>query len=216
MTTLNAEKRDTKVDVKKLRQEGSVPAVLYGPKQEALSIAVKATDFVRAYREAGESTIITLNDGEEDHDVLVQEVAVDPVKGNVLHIDFYAVERGKKIDVSVPLEFVGESPAEKQGGVLMKQLHELDIEAMPRNLPHSIEVSIDSLVDFDTIIHAKDVVLPEGVELKTNPEEPVVFVQEHKEEDFDAETEAPDLDSIEVAGEKPKEEEGEEGEKSEE
>jgi large subunit ribosomal protein L25 len=206
MTTLQVEKRDTKEDVKALRANGIVPAVFYGPKQDSTSIKLKAVDFIKAYREAGESTIITLEDGSSKYDVLVQDLLLDPVKGSVVHVDFYAVEKGKKVEVSVPLVFVGEAAAENVlGGTLVKVMHEVDIEALPNALPHEIEVSIESLVDFEAQIHAKDLILPEGVSLITEPDEDVALVQEHKEEAEDIVT--PDLDSIEVQSEKKKDEE---------
>ena len=109
----------------------------------------------------------------------------------------------------MPLEFVGESQGEKSGGVLVKVMHEVEIEASPKNLPHSIEVSVESLVEVGSQINAKDIVMPEGVELKANPEETIALIQEAKEEE-DEPVEAPDLDSIEVAGEKKQEEDSEE------
>jgi len=209
MTTLNIVKRDASENVAALRASGFVPAVFYGPKEAATSIKIKALDFIKVYREAGESTIITLQGDGEDKDVLVQDLAVDPIRGEVQHVDFYVVEKGKKVEVTVPLVFVGESPAEENlNGTLVKVLHEIDVEAMPKDLPHEIEVSIDSLVDFDSQIHAKDVVMPSGVTLVTDGDEVVALVQAQREEE-EAESEAPDLSTIEVVGKK-KEEEGEE------
>ena len=180
---LEAQKRDIKEDVKALRSNGSVPAVLYGPKQESLSIKLSSVAFLKAYKEAGESTVVNLSVDGENHEVLIHEVTVDAVRGDVMHVDFYAIEKGKKVTVNVPLEFTGEAPAEKNlGGVLVKVLHEVEIEAMPKDLPHEIIVNLDSLVDFETQIHASDLVMPQGVELLTNPEEVVALVQAHKEE----------------------------------
>jgi len=180
---LEAQKRDAKENLQNLRKGGFVPAVVYGPKQEALSIKLNTIAFKKAYKEAGESTVVNLSVDGDTHEVLIHDMDFDAVKGDILHVDFYAIEKGKKVTVNVPLEFVGEAPAEKTlGGVLVKVLHEVEIEAMPKDLPHEIEVSIDSLVDFEAQIHAKDLVMPNGVTLLNEPEEVIVLVQAHKEE----------------------------------
>lgn len=202
MTTLAIEKRNTSEDTKALRAKGFTPAVFYGPKEVSTPIKINTIDFIKVYREAGESTIVTLVDGTEEYEALIQDIAVDSVKGTVQHVDFYIVEKGKKVEVTVPLVFVGVAPAERDlQGVLIKVVQEIDVEAMPKDLPHEIEVSIDSLVDFDAQIHAKDIVLPAGVTLITNPDEVIVLVQAHKEEQ-EVEVSAPDLSTIEVVGKK--------------
>lgn len=179
---LEAQKRDIKENLQNLRKGGFIPAVVYGPKQEATSIKINTIAFLKAYKDAGESTIVELSVDGENHDVLIQQVDRDAVKGEVLHADFYAVEKGKKVAVNVELEFVGESPAEKAGGVLVKVTHEVEVEAMPKDLPHQIEVSIDSLTEIDSQIHAKDLVMPAGVTLLTDADEVIALIQAHKEE----------------------------------
>ncbi|MEY2641039.1 MAG: hypothetical protein RL150_432 [Candidatus Parcubacteria bacterium] len=207
MTTLSIETRDTAENVDALRKSGFVPAVFYGPKQTATSIKFKAVDFIKVYREAGESTIITLTGAGEDHDALVKDITVHPVRGDVQHVDFYVVEKGKKVEVTVPLTFVGVSAAEQDlGGVLVKVTHEVEVEAMPKDLPHEIEVSIDALVDFDSQIHARDLVMPAGVTLVSDADEVIALVQAHKEE-TETDVVAPDFSTIEVVGKKKEEEE---------
>lgn len=207
MLILNAEKRDLKADTSKTRAEGKIPAVFYGPKEANTPIVMKEGEFMSVYHEAGESSIITLKIGTEEHDTLLKDVQYDALSGKVLHADFYVIEKGKKIEVSTPLVFVGESPAVKNlGGILIKVMHELPISALPKNLPHEIEVNIDSLVDFSSKIHTGDIKLPEGVELDIAAEETVVLVQEPREE---KEPEpAPDLSTIEVEKKGKVEEEG--------
>lgn len=180
---LEAQKRDVKEDLKALRKSGSFPAVVYGPKQEAISIKINTIAFLKTLKEAGESTVVNLSVDGDTHEVLIQDVVKDAVRGDMIHADFYAIEKGKKVSVNVPLEFVGESPAEKLGGVVVKVLHEIEIEAMPKDLPHEIEVSIDALVDMDSQIHVGDLVMPSGVTLLTNPEEVVVLIQAQREEE---------------------------------
>lgn len=199
MVKLKTIKRDKKTKVDKIRQEGNVPAVLYGPKQEPIELSVKSVDFEKAYEKAGESTIVTLDVDGEEHDTLIHDVQYEPVKGNIIHIDFYAIERGKKLEVSVELVFEGESPAEKTlGAMIVKVMHEIEVECLPRNLPSELKVDLSKLVDLDSQILASDIDLPEGVELVTGGEEVVALAKEAKESVSDEEPTQVDMDSIEV------------------
>jgi large subunit ribosomal protein L25 len=199
MATLQIRKREkTGKQVKKLRKDGELPAVLYGPKEKAVSISMALSDFLRVFKNAGESTVISLVGLDDEKEALVQDVDVDPVSGIPRHVDFYAIEKGKKVTVDVPLEFIGVSSAVKElGGSLVKVLHEIEVEAMPKDLPHSIEVNIEPLKDFESQVLAKELVLPAGVTLMTGPEEVVALVSEAVEEPEEP-VATPDLESIEV------------------
>ncbi len=191
--------------------DAKIPAVFYGPKAESTPIWVNEVDFLKVWKEAGESTVVTLSLDGETHDTLIHDVNREPVKGDIRHVDFYVLEKGKKVEISIPLEFIGVSEAVKTlGGNLVKVLHEVEIEAMPKDLPHAIEVDISALVDFDSQIHAGDLKLPAGVVLKTDAEEVVALVAEAKEEEEVAPAEI-DMSSIEVTDKKGKKDE-EEGE----
>jgi large subunit ribosomal protein L25 len=170
---------------------------------------MQARDFEKVYKEAGESTVITLIGLGEPKEVLVQDVDLDPVKNTPRHVDFFVLEKGAKVEVNVPLEFVGESSAVKGGGNLVKVLHDIQIKVAPKDLPKSLEVDISGLVDFTSRVFAKDIKLPESAELTVNEEEVVALVAEVVEEK-EEEVAAPDLDSIEV--EKKGKDEAEEGE----
>jgi len=218
MLTLTVEKRAERGKAaRQLRESGKMPAVLYGPKQETIPITVSERDFVKIWNEAGESTVIELAGEGDNKEALIHEVDVDPVSGKVRHADFYIFEKGKTIQVDVPLEFVGEAPVVKeQGSTLVKVLHELEIEVMPRDLPHNIPVDVSKLTDIDSQIHVRDLKLSEAVTVLTSPDEVVAAVALVKEEEEITE-EAPDLESIEVE-QRGKKEEGEstEGEQKEE
>jgi len=218
MHTLKIEKREKlKKQSKSLLGEGIIPAVLYGKKEDSAPVQCILHDFEKVWKEAGESTVVTLTGLGEDKEVLIQEVDLDPVHGHPRHVDFYVIEKGKKVEVAVPIEFVGVAPAEKElGGTLVKVLHELEIEAFPKDLPQQIEADISGINDFETQLHAKDISLPSGVELITDAEEVVALVSEVKEEE-EAPAEGPDLENIEVEGKGKKDDAGEEegGEKSE-
>lgn len=215
MLTLEVEKRDRVGKASKRREDGKIPAVFYGPKEESTPIALSAKDFLRVWREAGESSVIGLNGVGDTKEVLIHDIDIDPVSGDVRHADFYVLEKGKKITIGVPLVFEGEAPAVKElGGALVKVLHELSIEVMPKDLPQEIIVDVSGLKDFDTQVKVSEITVPEGVVVLTDADEVVALVSEVKEEE-EFVAEEPDLDAIEVE-KKGKEEEGGEGESSEE
>jgi large subunit ribosomal protein L25 len=195
--SLKAEKRSRTGKLGSLRKEGLFPAVFYGKKEEATPIQMKHADFLKVYKNAGESTVVTIDLGEKKVDALINEVSLDPVSGQPVHADFYVFEKGQKVEIEVPIEFVGVSIAVKDlGGVLVKSLHDLKIEAEPTKLPQQIEVDISPLLQFGDVITAGQVKLPAGVTLVLNPEEIVASVSEPKEEVIE---EAPvDLNAIEV------------------
>ncbi len=210
MLTLSIEKRQKKEKLEKIRKNGKIPAVFYGRKEAATSIALSEVDFLKAWKEAGESSVLVLKGVGDEHEALIHAVDTDPVTGRVRHADFYVIEKGKKLKIKVPIEFTGIAPAVKElGGMLVKVLYELEVEALPKDLPHKIEVSISTLVNFESQILAKDVNLPAGVELVIDPEEVVALTAEAKEEV--EEVVAPvDLSAIEVEEKGKKKEEGEE------
>jgi large subunit ribosomal protein L25 len=181
--TLTASPRtETGKKVAHLRALGKLPAVVYGPKQAPAALTLTKADFEKVLKEAGESSVITITGLEKPTDVLIHEVAFDARKGGVVHVDFYAIEKGKKITVDVPLSFVGEAPALKLGGTLTKVLHEVEVEAEATHLPKEIEVDISSLVDYESQIHVRDLVVPQGVEIKDSPDDVIALVQQVKEE----------------------------------
>jgi large subunit ribosomal protein L25 len=193
------EEGDEKTSPDAVRSEGSIPGVVYGPKQKAVSFTVKAADFKKVYEEAGESTIISLDVEGEEHDTLIHDIQFDPVKGNPIHVDFYAVERGKKLQVSVALVFEGLAPAEKNlGAMVVKVAHEVEIESLPRDLPSELKVDLTKLEQFGDQVLAKDIELPEGVELITGEDEVIALAKETVEEVIEEAVEAPDMDDIEV------------------
>lgn len=201
---------ELKVENREEETKDTIPAVFYGKATPSTSVSVSLADFKKVWNEAGESTVVTLKTKEGDHDALIHDVQLDVVRDEPIHVDFYVFEKGKKIEVEVPLDFIGKSPAVSDlGGILVKALHELSIEAQPKDLPHDIKVDISALVDFESVILAKDLQLPEGVELAVDPEEAICSITEPKEEE-EEETGDVDLESIEVEEKGKKEEEGEE------
>jgi large subunit ribosomal protein L25 len=207
MITLAVEKRNKGgASAPALRRAGSIPAVVYGAHQAATPIAVSARAFEKVFREAGEASIVSLAGLGDPLPTLIHEVALDPLTNHPRHVDFYAVTKGQKVQVAIPLTFIGESPAVEAGGNLVKVLHELEVEADPMNLPHDIQVDLSVLEVINDRIYVRDLVLPAGVELAIEPEEVVALVQEVVEEK-EEEVAVPDIASIEVEKKGIKEEE---------
>jgi len=210
MNKLTAVKRSKADKLKTIREGGMVPAVVYGASVENTSISVPSVDFEKILKVAGESSTITLEiSGDKTTkklEVLIHDVQVDPVKGNPIHIDFLAIDINKPVEVTIPVEFEGVAPAEKNGlGILVKVMHEVEIEALPKNLPHNVVVDLSSLIALNDQIHAKDIKLAKEVTLKTNGDEVIALIAPIKEEVVE---EAPvDLSSIEVEKKGKKEEE---------
>jgi large subunit ribosomal protein L25 len=210
MITLNATKRtETGKASRGLLAEGKLPAIVYGPTHEAESITLDSAALAKILREEGESVVVELSGLGANFQVLIKEIDRDPVTNQPRHADFYAIKKGAKVTVSVPLSFVGESAAEKAGASIVKVMHELEVEADPAKLPHEIEVNVEALAAIGDQIHVKDIALPSGVTATEDGEEVVVLAQEVTQEAEET-TEAPDMDAIEVE-QKGKEEESEEG-----
>ncbi len=182
----------------KLSKEGLMPAVVYGPKQEPISIALPLLEFKKILRDEGESTVIELSGvSKASMQVLIHDVDLDPVTSVPRHADFYAIEKGAKVEVAVPLSFVGESSAVKAGGNLVKVMHELKIESEAADLPHEIEVDISVLENIGDQIHVRDIKLPKGVVAQVEGDEVIALIQEVEVESEDTAA-APNMDAIEV------------------
>lgn len=206
MTELHIQKRAGDVKPAIIREEGNIPAVFYGAKEESTPIMVSASEFVRVWDEAGSSAIISLVGVDDAKDVLIHEVDVDPVSGHPLHVDFYCIEAGKTVTVTVPLVFVGEAPAEKLGGIVAKAMHEIEIEVQPRDIPHEIEVDLSRLTDLDSTLTIADLGLAAGIETSDDPDTTIASIVLPQEES----QEERDISDVEIEGEKKEEEQADE------
>lgn len=214
MLELNAKMRQiTGRQNEQLRNQGLIPAVLYGHKTENLLLTIKAADFDKIYKQAGESTLIKLKiEEDKERIVLIYNTATDPVSEKTIHIDFYQVKMDETLKTEVPLVFVGESPLiRNEGGVLVKSIQRLEIEALPQDLIHNIEVDVSALKAFDDSIRVKDLKIPERVKISANPEEMVAAVMPPRtQQEIEGLKEKPTTEGIEeikVAGEEKKEKE---------
>ncbi|MBX4192133.1 50S ribosomal protein L25 [Candidatus Parcubacteria bacterium] len=206
---LTVQKRDGVKSPKTLRLGGVLPAVIYGRSEESTPISVDAKTFGKLFKAAGESTVITIKGLDEDKDALIHEVEFDAVTGIPTHVDFYAIEKGQTVTVSIPLEFEGVSPAVKDlGGILVKVMHELEVECQPKDLPQHITVDISKLVTLEDQISVQDLGLAANLKISVDPEEVVAMIDVAKDEPIE-EAPATDLSAIEISeerGKKPDEE----------
>jgi len=208
MKILEAKKRDKKENLDNLRKNGIMPAVFYGKSTESAPISVSFSEFKKIWKEIGESAVFKLKIGDKELDALIHEVDIHPVSEKPRHADFYIIEKGQTITVNIPLEFIGESPIVKLGGVLVKVLHEVEVESSPADLPQKIEVDISILTDYEKHIFLRDLKSSKGVKIHGDPNEVVALVSEAKEEEEIQPAEV-DMSAIEVEKKGKKEEEEE-------
>ncbi|OGZ05880.1 MAG: hypothetical protein A2845_03695 [Candidatus Lloydbacteria bacterium RIFCSPHIGHO2_01_FULL_49_22] len=209
MITLTVEARDVKVNPKMIRRSGNIPAVFYGSSHPSTPITVNKIAFVKAYQQAGSSALISLQTPTGVIDAIIHDVALDPVIGDAIHADFYIVAKDHKIEVDIPVEFVGIAPAEKLGGIVMRVLHEVRVESLPGKLPQHFIVDLSKLVSLDSQITIADIVLGDGVRSMVPLTEVVAgMTSAHEEEEGVAA--AINMDAIEVEKKGKKEEEAEE------
>lgn len=202
---LKAVDRDLKNSKPKgLRKNGHIPAVLYGHNVKNQNLAVSLSDFEKVLKKAGESTIINLvTDDGKTHPVLIHDIQNHYLTSRPIHADFYEVSMTEKLRTKVVLEFIGEPKAVKElGGVLMKNLNEVEVECLPGDLPHSLTVDISKLNTFTDAILVKDISVSDKVKVLSPAEEVVAKVQPPR--DVEAELATPvveDVSAVEGAAE---------------
>ena len=196
---------------KKLAGEGLVPATVYGPKFEAVSITVDRRDFERLLHEAsvGSSLVdLTIEGADAPVDVIIKEVKRDELKGTIQHIDFWAVDMSETIQTTIAVTYIGSAEGEKVGGVVMHSMREFRIEARPKDLPEHIEVDVSPLEVGDSIMVA-DIPAPKGVTILDDPEATVVSVAAPSVEEEEVVEEGVEMGEVPEVG-KESEAEGEE------
>ena len=191
MTTLELKSKKRALlgkKVKSLRREGILPAVVYGGQEGSVPIELGLQEFSKVFKTAGETTLIKLfiddpafakaSAGKEKFkNVLIHDISRNPITEEINHVDFYEVKMDEKITTKVPLIFIGDAPAVIDlDGVLIKAMQELEVRALPSNLPHQIEIDISQLKTFDDNILVKDIKLPKNVEILENIETSVATV----------------------------------------
>jgi len=185
---LTVEKRKvTGRKVRALRQQGILPANIYGKKEKSLAVQLEAKSFLPVFKEAGETSLIELKvaDEKEARPVLIHNVQFHPVEETPLHVEFYQVDLKEKVTTKVPVELIGESPAIKDKiGILIQPLSEVEVEALPADLPEKIEVDISGLKAVDETVLVGSVKVSEGVKILTDEKEVLVKIEPPAKEEI--------------------------------
>lgn len=190
--------------IKALRESGFIPAELYGRGFDNIHLSVPAKEFGKILKEAGESTIVNLVVGKDKFPVLIHDVSSDILSDKVSHIDFYRVHMDEKTEVAIPLEFIGEAQAVKEKlGILVKAMHEIEVRALPSDLPRNIEIDVSGLAEIGATIHVSDLKLIKGVEFLAEPDAVIATITEIVEE---VEETPISVEEVKVEGEEKKEE----------
>jgi large subunit ribosomal protein L25 len=217
---MTADKKKIKVELRekgKKIKEGMMPVVLYGAKRESTSLLVNKKEFTSLYNEAGESTLITLEieDKKEKPFALIYDIQRNSLNGEIIHADFFEPNLKEEVEAEIPLVFLGEAPAVKDfDGTLVKNMHTVNVKALPQSLPHEVQVNIETLKTLDDVIHVKDLNIPKDVELLHESEAVVAMISspENVEEELEKPVEEGEKE-VEVIGEKEGKEEIEKEEK---
>ena len=193
-TELNVTAREAvgKGGARSLRRQGLIPAVVYGKGMAPCSLTVEPKALKTAIgTEAGWNTLITLKgDGPfSDKVVILKDMDIDPIRQDVLHADFHAVDLTEEVFVSVPVHPVGKSAGEKMGGNLQVIRHELEVVCLPDAIPSSIDVDVTAM-EIGDVIHIEDIALPAGVKVPHEVNFTVITVTGRKPEEEEGEAEA--------------------------
>jgi large subunit ribosomal protein L25 len=185
--TLQAEKRALQGRATNaLREEGSIPGVMYGAGSEPVSLTVDRNAMWKLFKQAGESSVITVTYDGAEYPVLIQEMQYDPLTDFVTHVDLRLVDLTKKVDAAIRLVLVGDAPAVKElGGTLLQTMDEVEVSALPAALVSEIEVEVGGLKTFDDAVHVSDLTLPEGIELVSEATRTIASVQPPRVEEVE-------------------------------
>jgi len=162
---------------RRLRRTGKIPATIYGH-TTLQTIAVDEHEFNQKFHTVSESTIIKLRIGDKDHDVLIRDFQENILTGKIQHIDFYEIEQGKQLKTNVAVHLLGNSIGVREGGILEQFVHDVEVECLPKDLPHVLEIDISTL-ELGHSIHIREMERPEGVRV-INAEEQVVCAVAYK------------------------------------
>ena len=166
--------------VKRLRQQGVIPVHLYGPGVDPQPLQCETTKLVDVLVRAGGNTAVTVTvqGGQETHLAFAREIQWDPRRDDILHVDFLAVDASRPVSAQVPITLIGESPgARAAGGTVMQQLRDLNVEALPLEVPRELELDLSMLTEPDGVLRAADIVIPGNVTLLTDSEDVVVRIE---------------------------------------
>ncbi|WP_368864344.1 50S ribosomal protein L25/general stress protein Ctc [Staphylococcus sp. 11-B-312] len=204
--------KQTRSDLKTLRKIGKVPAIVYGYGTKNTSVKVDEVQFIKVIREVGRNGVIELGVGSKTIKVMVSDYQFDPLKNQITHIDFLAINMSEERTVEVPVQLTGEAVGAKEGGVVEQPLFDLEVTATPDNIPESIEIDISEL-DVNDSYSVADIKVSGDFTIENDPEESVVTVvpptEEPTEEEIEAMEGESETEEPEVVGEDKEDEEEE-------
>lgn len=170
--------------IKRLRKQGILPANIFGKKIKSESIQVDYKTFLKIFGKAGETNVVYLKLDKKEIPVLIHNIQKDPVSGNFVHTDFLHIDLTQKVTTNVPIELEGESEAEKLGlGTVVQYIQEVEVEALPTDLPDVIKADISVLKTLEDIIFVKDLKVSSKVEIKNDPEQILAKIEEAQKEE---------------------------------
>ncbi|MFO3720226.1 50S ribosomal protein L25/general stress protein Ctc [Staphylococcus felis] len=173
--------KQTRGDLRKIREAGKVPAVVYGYGTKNVSVKVDEVEFIKVIREVGRNGVIQLGVGSKEIKVMVSDYQFDPLKNQITHIDFLAINMSEERTVEVPVHLIGEAPGAKEGGVVEQPIFDLEITATPDNIPEYLEVDISGLEIGDSI-SVSEIKVSGDFTIENNPEDAVASVVAPTEE----------------------------------
>lgn len=178
---IDVSKREvTGKQVNKLRKEGLIPASIFGPNYDSVNVSVNKRDFAKLYKEVGHNNIfdIAIEGGKSPFKALVKDVQEDTLKGEVISVSFYKIDENKKLKVEVPVKFVGESKAVKNGlGFLVTLTESVPIYCLPKDILHEIVINLDELEEVNSSVSYADIKLGENIDLDPSIEPTSVIVR---------------------------------------
>mgnify|MGYP000922266659 CR=1 FL=1 len=195
--------------VSEMRTQDIIPAIIYGKATEPKNIAVSSKDFEKVLKIAGDTTVVDLQvEGEnKPYKVLIQNVDYTPTQDKIIHVEFLAISLTDKVKVNIPVVLVNTETPEKLGGNLILNLDEIEVEALPTDLPHQIEIDCSIFTQFGHTVYVKDLNLNKNVKILEDLELPIVsFDEPEKIEEEPVHTETEAATTTETSNEEKKEE----------
>ena len=171
--------------VRFLRRQGLTPANLYGRNVKSTALQVDTTQLKHTLAKAGKSSLVALkvDSAKRPKMVIIRDIQREPLTGGLLHVDLYQVKMEERIKIEVSLLFVGEASAIRdRGGILVQNMNSVEVECLPANMPHNIEVDLSVLTELDQAVHVKDLSVDEGVTILTDPEQSIIQIARSKVE----------------------------------
>ena len=177
--------------VSELRDQEMIPGIVYGKKLEPINISLSSKEFTKIFKQAGDTSVIDLKiDNEKAHKVLIQNVDYTPTRDRITHVELLAISLTDKVKVGVPVVLINTENPEKLGGNLILNLDEIEVEALPNDLPHQIEIDCSVFTEFGHTIYVKDLKLDSKLKIHEDPETPIVSFDEPEQAEEEPKPEA--------------------------